>query len=213
MAIAGPGNDGGDGAVLEVERLAPLGIVPGDRRRRRSIVETELAFTPRSAVPEAQAVMRGRRRADPGGGERGSDAGKPLPSSPPSRRSCRSRPRLCLGREFRQQPGGEMLPVRGIALRVACRDRVEGTHQGRPNRSSVARPGAIGARGIAQPAGSREERSSQGQVRMVTIRTSLSLSSSWWTSQMNSPFLDEKGWRAEVTKMVNSFGAPIGAAD
>lgn len=25
--------------------------------RRRSIVDTELAFTPRSAVPEAQAVM------------------------------------------------------------------------------------------------------------------------------------------------------------
>ena len=30
---------------------------------------------------------------------------------------------------------------------------------------------------------------------------------------MNSPFLDEKGWRAEVTKVVNSFGAPIEAAD
>lgn len=30
---------------------------------------------------------------------------------------------------------------------------------------------------------------------------------------MNSPFLDEKGWRAEVTKMVNAFGAPIEATD
>jgi mono/diheme cytochrome c family protein len=31
--------------------------------------------------------------------------------------------------------------------------------------------------------------------------------------QMNSPFLDEKGWQAEVTKMVNAFGAPIEEAD
>jgi mono/diheme cytochrome c family protein len=27
--------------------------------------------------------------------------------------------------------------------------------------------------------------------------------------QMNSPFLDEKGWTSEVTKMVKSYGAPI----
>jgi mono/diheme cytochrome c family protein len=27
--------------------------------------------------------------------------------------------------------------------------------------------------------------------------------------QMNSPFLDEKGWTAEVTKMVKAYGAPI----
>ena len=26
---------------------------------------------------------------------------------------------------------------------------------------------------------------------------------------MNSPFLDEKGWRASVTKMINVMGAPI----
>lgn len=31
--------------------------------------------------------------------------------------------------------------------------------------------------------------------------------------QMNSPFLDEKGWTAEVTKMVNVFGASIETAD
>jgi mono/diheme cytochrome c family protein len=31
--------------------------------------------------------------------------------------------------------------------------------------------------------------------------------------QMNSPFLDKKGWIAEVNKMVNAFGAPIGSAD
>lgn len=31
--------------------------------------------------------------------------------------------------------------------------------------------------------------------------------------QMNSPFLDEKGWTAEVTKMVNVFGAPVEEAD
>ena len=31
--------------------------------------------------------------------------------------------------------------------------------------------------------------------------------------RMNSPFLDEKGWKAEVTKMVNAFGAPIEEAD
>lgn len=31
--------------------------------------------------------------------------------------------------------------------------------------------------------------------------------------QMNSPFLDEKGWTAEVTKMVNVFHADIDAAD
>ncbi len=30
---------------------------------------------------------------------------------------------------------------------------------------------------------------------------------------MNSPFLDQKGWQAEVTKMVNAFKAPIDEAD
>jgi hypothetical protein len=27
--------------------------------------------------------------------------------------------------------------------------------------------------------------------------------------QMNSPFLDRKGWEAAVTKMVKAFGAPV----
>lgn len=31
--------------------------------------------------------------------------------------------------------------------------------------------------------------------------------------QMNSPFLDQKGWTAEVTKMVKTFGAPVEEAD
>ena len=31
--------------------------------------------------------------------------------------------------------------------------------------------------------------------------------------QMNSPFLNADGWGVEVTKMINAFGAPIGAAD
>jgi mono/diheme cytochrome c family protein len=31
--------------------------------------------------------------------------------------------------------------------------------------------------------------------------------------RMNSPFLDPAGWDAEVTKMINAFGAPISAAD
>ena len=30
---------------------------------------------------------------------------------------------------------------------------------------------------------------------------------------MNSPFLDQKGWTGEVTKMVKAYGAPIEAAD
>lgn len=30
---------------------------------------------------------------------------------------------------------------------------------------------------------------------------------------MNSPFLNAAGWDAEVTKMVNAFGAPINPAD
>jgi mono/diheme cytochrome c family protein len=30
---------------------------------------------------------------------------------------------------------------------------------------------------------------------------------------MNSPFLDQKGWTGEATKMVKAFGAPIEAAD
>jgi hypothetical protein len=30
---------------------------------------------------------------------------------------------------------------------------------------------------------------------------------------MNAPFLDRKGWEAEVNKMVNVFGAPIGPTD
>lgn len=31
--------------------------------------------------------------------------------------------------------------------------------------------------------------------------------------QMNSPFLDEKGWTNEVTKMVKTFGAPVTEVD
>jgi len=31
--------------------------------------------------------------------------------------------------------------------------------------------------------------------------------------QMNSPFLDRKGWQAEVTKMVKAFMAPISEGD
>jgi mono/diheme cytochrome c family protein len=31
--------------------------------------------------------------------------------------------------------------------------------------------------------------------------------------QMNAPFLDQKGWQAEVAKMVNAFKAPITEAD
>jgi sulfite dehydrogenase (cytochrome) subunit B len=30
---------------------------------------------------------------------------------------------------------------------------------------------------------------------------------------MNSPFLNSPQWEAEVTKMINAFGAPIDAAD
>jgi sulfite dehydrogenase (cytochrome) subunit B len=30
---------------------------------------------------------------------------------------------------------------------------------------------------------------------------------------MNSPFLSAAGWDAEVAKMINAFGAPIGQAD
>jgi hypothetical protein len=30
---------------------------------------------------------------------------------------------------------------------------------------------------------------------------------------MNAPFLDRKGWEAEVNKMVTVFGAPIGPTD
>jgi mono/diheme cytochrome c family protein len=31
--------------------------------------------------------------------------------------------------------------------------------------------------------------------------------------QMNSPFLSAAGWDAEVARMINAFGAPIGEAD
>ena len=31
--------------------------------------------------------------------------------------------------------------------------------------------------------------------------------------QMNSTFLNAAGWDAEVAKMINAYGAPIGAAD
>ena len=30
---------------------------------------------------------------------------------------------------------------------------------------------------------------------------------------LNSPFLDKQGWTAEVTKMINAYGAPIAQAD
>jgi sulfite dehydrogenase (cytochrome) subunit B len=31
--------------------------------------------------------------------------------------------------------------------------------------------------------------------------------------RMNSPFLSASGWEAEVSKMINAFGAPISTAD
>ena len=31
--------------------------------------------------------------------------------------------------------------------------------------------------------------------------------------QLNSPFLDRKGWDAEVTKMIKAFGAPVKPED
>ena len=31
--------------------------------------------------------------------------------------------------------------------------------------------------------------------------------------QMNSPFLDRKGWEASVTKMIKAMGAPVAEAD
>lgn len=31
--------------------------------------------------------------------------------------------------------------------------------------------------------------------------------------QLNSPFLDRKGWEAEVTKMMKAYGAPVKAED
>jgi len=31
--------------------------------------------------------------------------------------------------------------------------------------------------------------------------------------ELNSPFLDRKGWDAEVTKMIKAFGAPIKPGD
>jgi hypothetical protein len=31
--------------------------------------------------------------------------------------------------------------------------------------------------------------------------------------QLNSPFLDRKGWDAEVTKMIKAFGAPVKPGD
>jgi sulfite dehydrogenase (cytochrome) subunit B len=31
--------------------------------------------------------------------------------------------------------------------------------------------------------------------------------------QMNSPFLDAKGWDAEVTKMIKVYGAPVNSDD
>ena len=30
---------------------------------------------------------------------------------------------------------------------------------------------------------------------------------------MNSPFLDRKGWEAEVAKMIKAYGAPVNEAD
>jgi hypothetical protein len=31
--------------------------------------------------------------------------------------------------------------------------------------------------------------------------------------QMNSPFLDRKGWEASVNKMIRAMGAPVAEAD
>ena len=41
---------------VAIEREATLGIVPG-KRGEAAMVVTEFAFAPRSAVPEAQAVI------------------------------------------------------------------------------------------------------------------------------------------------------------
>jgi hypothetical protein len=57
VLVADAGHDGGDVAILPVERLAALGIVPGQRESRRSIVDTEFGLLSPVAFPEAQAVM------------------------------------------------------------------------------------------------------------------------------------------------------------
>jgi len=45
------------------------------------------------------------------------------------------------------------------------------------------------------------------------VRTNCTICHSNDYIQLNSPFLDRKGWDAEVTKMIKAFGAPIKPGD
>ena len=46
-----------------------------------------------------------------------------------------------------------------------------------------------------------------------TVEANCSMCHSLDYIQMNSPFLDRKGWEASVNKMIKAMGAPIADAD
>ena len=68
--------------------------------------------------------------------------------------------------------------------------------------------------GLAAPAGADETKTVLKKAPGVDrVESQCSACHSLDYIEMNSPFLNAAGWDAEVTKMINAFGAPINAAD
>ena len=66
---------------------------------------------------------------------------------------------------------------------------------------------AAGARGEEKPISLKEAPGQQAVEGYCTSCHSLDY------LRTNSPFLDRKGWQAEVTKMISVFGAPVAPQD
>jgi sulfite dehydrogenase (cytochrome) subunit B len=69
--------------------------------------------------------------------------------------------------------------------------------------------GLLSLSGVSALAGEQAIKLKDGPGRDV-VETNCGLCHSLDYIQMNSPFPDEKLWQAEVAKMINVFGAPVG---
>ena len=68
--------------------------------------------------------------------------------------------------------------------------------------------------GLAAPAGADETKTVLKKAPGVDrVESQCSACHSLDYIEMNSPFLNAAMWEAEVTKMINAFGAPIGPDD
>ena len=73
---------------------------------------------------------------------------------------------------------------------------------------------SVPALALAIPAHAGEEKVKlQDGAGVQVVRNNCVACHSLDYSPLNSPFLDQKGWEAVVTKMVKAFGAPIKPED